>query len=167
MQTGNSERLIGYVLAATKAGLDDSRQVLPIRDFCRKNKHFLVYLEPEAGNSATLMRPGLWQAVRSLICYKCASDTMPPNLDAVDWLTRVFEICPCGEPEGLDGLVVAMPDAICTNQTNGARLAFALAQIGKHLYIATEGRCVSCCNPAARELIRKQAQQREKELESN
>jgi hypothetical protein len=151
----NPERLIGYVLTGSVEALENSGQVPPIREFCRRRNHQLIYVEPETGSSTTLLRQGLWHAVRSLVCYKCAAKDMPVSIDTPEWLKQVFEICPCGEPEGLDGLVVATMGAICTNQANGARLTLSLARLGKHLYVAPEDRCVSCCNPAAAALLRK------------
>jgi hypothetical protein len=152
--TAHPQRLIGYVLTATAQGLDNSGQVQPIREFCRKRGHLLVYLEPEAGSSSTLMRPGLWRTIRSLICYKCAAKDMPLNTDTAEWLKRVFEPCRCDDAEGLEGMIVATMGAVSTNQMNGARLTLSLAQIGKHLYLAPQEQCVACCNPAARNLIR-------------
>jgi hypothetical protein len=103
----NPERLIGYVLTGSVEALENSGQVPPIREFCRRRNHQLIYVEPETGSSTTLLRQGLWHAVRSLVCYKCAAKDMPVSIDTPEWLKQVFEICPCGEPEGLDGLVVA------------------------------------------------------------
>lgn len=141
--------VVGYVCEAHSTDLKYSKKAQIINQFCKKQDYTLIFTEQEAGAPKNMCRPGLWRVTRALVCYQCEPEFMPVSFDVEAWVQRALTPCRCVEPAGVSGIVISSITTICTDPIAGSKYALALAMARKHLYIADEGCCMSCCNPAA------------------
>lgn len=148
-ELGRTLILCGYVLEQRALDLKESKQPRKISDFCNLHGFNLVFTEKEVGLPRMLSRPGLWRVTRALICYSCDPGDMPLSFDIEAWVQRALMPCRCVQPTGVDGIVLSSIRSLCTDSVGGSRYALAMAVIRKHLFVAEEGKCMSCCNPAA------------------
>lgn len=110
----------------------------------------MIFTEQEVANPRDICRSGLWRVTRALLCYECDPGVMPISYDVEAWVARAILHCNCTMPVGVSGIVVASIKNICTEPVSGSKYALALAMARKHLFVADAGKCISCCNPAAK-----------------
>jgi hypothetical protein len=142
--------VVGYVLEKRATDLKYTRQTQKINEYCKKEGFVLIFTEQEVGEPKNICRSGLWRVTRALVCYECDPGVMPISYDVEAWVQRAMQPCRCKEPVGVHGFVAADIKSLCSDPVSGSKFALALAIQRKHLFLADEKRCISCCNPAAK-----------------
>lgn len=138
--------LVGYTLTARN--IDPtflaSRR---LSDNCIKACSKFIGLEWDYGTGPNPFRPGLWNALRRLVCRQCPPRRMPFNIISMDEFLRLaLAPCSCGSEQGADGIVIDSLEEICTDQRKVTAMLLKLARMGKHV-IGRKGSCLSCCDP--------------------
>lgn len=147
--------LVGYVLEQRESDLRYTKLPQKIGDFCKQRGYSLIFTEQEVGASKNMCRSGLWRVTRALVCYQCDPDVMPVSYDVEAWVQRAMKFCKCSKPTGVAGIVIKSINTLCTEPTSGSKYVLALAVARKHLFVVDEGKCISCCNPAAKPFMDK------------
>ena len=146
-------RLIGYVRVENRDDTYSSPQNANIREFADDKNFELVKMEFETSKGSQVMRVGLWKALRWMVCTKCPPKAMPMSDIYQYWYKEAMRPCNCPEPVPADGLLVDSITAICTTPAQGAKFTLDMCACRSHLYVANEGRCLSCCNDQAIKML--------------
>jgi len=149
-------RVIGYVRMPTRDQLFISSQDARLESFSSREGIDIVQVEHEASNGNVITRTGLWKTLRLMVCHSCEPRPMPMTDDYSYWIREVFKKCTCGHFESAHGIIVDDISIICTNPAAGTRFLLDMCVAKKHLFCVRERRCMSCCNPATVEFVRKQ-----------
>jgi hypothetical protein len=149
-------KVIGYIRMPTRDQLFISSQDARLESFSSREGLDVVQFEHEANNGNLITRIGLWKALRLMTCHDCEPRTMPMTDDYSYWIREALKPCACGHARPCHGLIVDDISIVCTNPSAGTRFILDLCVAKKHLYVVREKRCMSCCNPATVEFVRKQ-----------
>lgn len=147
--------VVGYVLEQRSTDLRYSKQPQKINSFCKENGYNLIFTEQEVGAPRNICRTGLWRVTRALVCYICDAGDMPISYDVEAWVQRAMQPCRCKEGTGVNGIVATNINAICTEPVIGSKFVLSLAIARKHMFVSEQGKCISCCNPAAQAFMNK------------
>jgi hypothetical protein len=155
--TARHFKLVGYWLNAREGDIDGSTSEIKCRldSHCCHQGSQLSAVEWDCGSAPNPMRPGLWKAIRRLVCEKCQPKRMPfafMNLD--DFMTQALAPCSCGGAKGLEGIIVISLKHICSDPVRASQIVLRLAEAGKHV-LAEDGICLSCCHPSTKAMLQK------------
>ena len=152
-QSGN--QLVGYWLN-TGMQIASGEAKSRLEDLCsRRVGHKLAALECESGVAQNPMRFGLWKALRKLVCNRCQPKRMSFGIINIeDFLTQALSSCPCGQAEGLEGIVIANLRHISSDHMLANQFILLMAEHGKHV-VSEDGLCISCCNQSTKSLLAK------------
>lgn len=129
-----------------------------IEHFAKRKNLNLVSAEAETGSGEKLMRPGLWKALRKVVCQSCPPKLAIVTADLEHWLREALRPCICSKSEAADGLVVANILKVCIDPRQGSQFTLMMAAQNLHLFSAGDKVCLSCCNPSAQAFLRRQTQ---------
>lgn len=150
----NGQKLIGYVLYPRNSNATEEGS-LRLEDKCLNAGYKLAVSEHDSGNNTNLLRPGLWNTLRKLVCTKCDPKRMPLSImNFDDFVHQALSPCHCGAPQGMDGLILTKMDHLTADKTKASTFALKLAGMNKH-FVAEDGICLSCCHPATKDLLEK------------
>lgn len=142
-------QLIGYVRVTNRDELHSSDQDSHIHQFAQKEGYEVKHVEQEVSNGNQLMRIGVWKALRWLACTKCPPRPMP-MADMYDyWFKEAMKPCLCDSPKPADGLIAENIEVLCTTPAQGAKFVLDMCVMRKHLFVSSDRKCLSCCNPQA------------------